>query len=318
MMMMIYIKQDIGIIVRVFTNVPGNPGSISGRVTPKTQKMVLDTSLLNTQHYEVRIKGKVEQSRKRSKALPYTFVLLLSKREPSGSPSTKVANFTFTYIYIYIYIYVCVCVCACVNISSTQFKYILSIYSYLTIAIYLSIYQCLNLYHTLYSSIVYILLSFHMYNLYFVLFYPSIDHQLKVYIYIYIYIIYIQFIYVLTVSYLCVRLSVWIVPIWTNSSVYFFLHESERGLKFVFEKIFFLFLFFFQVQNEIAAYDFLSSGACILFDSLLIIYLLHWDEQTNTYFTLRISNWWVRRQNEMQGRKSTGKMRSLRIPDYAQ
>ena len=46
----------------VFTNGPGNLGSIPGRVIPKTQKMVLDASLLNTQHYKVRIKGKVEQS----------------------------------------------------------------------------------------------------------------------------------------------------------------------------------------------------------------------------------------------------------------
>ena len=30
-----------------------------GQVIPKTQKMVLDASLLNTQHYKVRIKGKV-------------------------------------------------------------------------------------------------------------------------------------------------------------------------------------------------------------------------------------------------------------------
>ena len=37
---------------------------IPGRVIPKTQKMVLDASLLSTQHYKVRIKGKVEQSRK--------------------------------------------------------------------------------------------------------------------------------------------------------------------------------------------------------------------------------------------------------------
>ena len=34
-----------------------------GRVIPKTQKMVLDADLLCTQHYKVRIKGKVEQSR---------------------------------------------------------------------------------------------------------------------------------------------------------------------------------------------------------------------------------------------------------------
>ena len=54
---------DIGLAVRVFANGPGGLDSIPGRVIPKTQKMVLDASLLNTQHYKVRIKGKVEQSR---------------------------------------------------------------------------------------------------------------------------------------------------------------------------------------------------------------------------------------------------------------
>ena len=46
----------------VFANGPGDGGSILGRIIPKTQKMVLDATLLNTQHYKVRIKGKVEQS----------------------------------------------------------------------------------------------------------------------------------------------------------------------------------------------------------------------------------------------------------------
>ena len=41
---------------------------------PKTQKMVLDAALLNTQHYKVRIKGKVEQCKEWSSALPYTSV----------------------------------------------------------------------------------------------------------------------------------------------------------------------------------------------------------------------------------------------------
>ena len=36
--------------------------------------MVLDASLLNIQHYKVRIKGKVEQSREKSSALPNTLV----------------------------------------------------------------------------------------------------------------------------------------------------------------------------------------------------------------------------------------------------
>ena len=47
-------------MVRVLANGPGDLGSIAGRVIPKTQKMVLDATLLNTQHYMVRIKGKVE------------------------------------------------------------------------------------------------------------------------------------------------------------------------------------------------------------------------------------------------------------------
>ena len=42
--------------------------------SPKTLKMELDTTLLNTQHYKVRFKGKVEQSWEWSSALPYTLV----------------------------------------------------------------------------------------------------------------------------------------------------------------------------------------------------------------------------------------------------
>ena len=41
--------------------------------------MVLDTFLLNTQQCKVRIKGKVEQSRERSSALPYTGVVAIEK-----------------------------------------------------------------------------------------------------------------------------------------------------------------------------------------------------------------------------------------------
>ena len=67
-------KFFIGLVGRVFANGPGDLGSIQGRVIPKTLKMVLDTSLLNTQQYKVRIKGKVEQSREKSSALPYISV----------------------------------------------------------------------------------------------------------------------------------------------------------------------------------------------------------------------------------------------------
>ena len=43
---------------RLFANGLGDLGSIPGRVIPKTKKMVLDTSLLNTQHYKVLIREK--------------------------------------------------------------------------------------------------------------------------------------------------------------------------------------------------------------------------------------------------------------------
>ena len=64
----------IGLVGSVFANGPGDLGSIPGRVIPKNLKMVLGTSLLNTQQYKVRIKGKVEQSRERSSALLYASV----------------------------------------------------------------------------------------------------------------------------------------------------------------------------------------------------------------------------------------------------
>ena len=40
----------------------------------RLKKMVLDAALLNTQHYKVRIKGKVKQSREMNNSLPYTSV----------------------------------------------------------------------------------------------------------------------------------------------------------------------------------------------------------------------------------------------------
>ena len=43
-------------MVRVFDDGPEDMDSISGQVMPKTQKMVLDTVFLNTQHYKIRIK----------------------------------------------------------------------------------------------------------------------------------------------------------------------------------------------------------------------------------------------------------------------
>ena len=55
----ISLNQAIGLMSRVFAIGPRDRGSIPSRVIPKTLKMVLDTTLLNTQHYKVSIKGKV-------------------------------------------------------------------------------------------------------------------------------------------------------------------------------------------------------------------------------------------------------------------
>ena len=48
-------ERAIIIMVTVFANYPGDRSLIPGRVIPKNQKMVLDTSLLNTHHYKIQI-----------------------------------------------------------------------------------------------------------------------------------------------------------------------------------------------------------------------------------------------------------------------
>ena len=51
--------------------------------------MVLGVTLLNTQHYKVGIKGKMEQSREWSSVLPYTSVWQVLKRELMGHPQLR-------------------------------------------------------------------------------------------------------------------------------------------------------------------------------------------------------------------------------------
>ena len=73
---------------RVFGKGLGDLGSIPGHVVPKTLKMVVDISLLNTQQYKVRIKGKVEQSTEKSISLCLSLSLAhgQSVRQGSGRP----------------------------------------------------------------------------------------------------------------------------------------------------------------------------------------------------------------------------------------
>ena len=54
----IYIYMPIDIIVTVFANGPKDWGLFPGWAIPKTQKIVLYASLLNTQHYKFWIKSK--------------------------------------------------------------------------------------------------------------------------------------------------------------------------------------------------------------------------------------------------------------------
>ena len=85
----------LGLVGRVFANGLGDLGLIPGRVIPKTLKMVLDTSLLNTQQYKVCIKGKVEQS-----------------REPSGRPRLRSPTLLLTYFV------------SCIQVKTDAFYYL--------------------------------------------------------------------------------------------------------------------------------------------------------------------------------------------------
>ena len=60
--------------------------------------MVLDAALLNIQQYKVHIKGKVEQSRERSSALPLHLGVVAIEKVAFWSPLTTVVNFTFFYL----------------------------------------------------------------------------------------------------------------------------------------------------------------------------------------------------------------------------
>ena len=59
--------------------------------------MVLDASLLNTQQYKVRVKGKVEQSRERSPTSPLHLSVVAIERVAFWSPSTTVQSYLLLY-----------------------------------------------------------------------------------------------------------------------------------------------------------------------------------------------------------------------------
>ena len=97
---------------RVFTNGPGDLSSIPGRVIPKTLKMVLDTSLFNTQQYKVISRVKWRYPRKRGAPSPSPWCS--SYWKGSLLVALDFGLQLYNLLYIYIYILVCVCVCMCV------------------------------------------------------------------------------------------------------------------------------------------------------------------------------------------------------------
>ena len=118
----------IGLVGRVFTNGPGDLGSIPSRVIPKTLKMVFDTSLLITQHYKVRIE--VKWSKEMSSALPTPrcsskwkgtlLVALDNSRQHAYIYHRNDINKLYTYHYI---VYICIHI-------SCLYIYIYNIYIY--------------------------------------------------------------------------------------------------------------------------------------------------------------------------------------------
>ena len=78
---------------RVFANGLGDLASMPGCIVPKTLEIVLDTSLLNTQQYKVRIKGSGAIQGKEWRPPLHLGVVAIEKGAFS-SPSTTVANFT--------------------------------------------------------------------------------------------------------------------------------------------------------------------------------------------------------------------------------
>ena len=104
-------------MARVFINDLGDWSLIPGQVMPKTQKMVLDTSLLNIQQYKVRIKSKWSKSEKGVAPSP------TSSCSSYWEENLRV-NLDYgrpAYIYIYIYIQICMYICIYLYIYACVF-----------------------------------------------------------------------------------------------------------------------------------------------------------------------------------------------------
>ena len=99
-------------MIRVFTCGLEDWGPISGWVIPKSQWMILDASLLNTQNYKAWIKGK--WSNPGTGVAPFFTSRCISYWKGSLRVALNYGRQLNIYIYIYsvcVCVYVCVCVC---------------------------------------------------------------------------------------------------------------------------------------------------------------------------------------------------------------
>ena len=63
--------------------------------------MILDASLLNTQHYKVGVMSKLGQSKERSSALSLYLGVEVNEKGALGSLSTTVTNFTHFFLQLF-------------------------------------------------------------------------------------------------------------------------------------------------------------------------------------------------------------------------
>ena len=92
-------------MVRMFANGPGDRGLILSRFLPKTQKIVLDVSLLSTQYYTERIMSKRNHPEKRVAPSPQHTSVVSIENGTFGLPMIKVGQLK---AYIYLRIFICI------------------------------------------------------------------------------------------------------------------------------------------------------------------------------------------------------------------
>ena len=115
----------------MFANGSGDLGSIPGQVIPKTLKMVLNTSLLNTQQYKVYIEDKVEQSREKSSKIIWAML----------QANFKIILYTYTHTYI------------CANKKYIYMQIIIYKHIYISMHIIIFLHINMHVYYFLHSFI---------------------------------------------------------------------------------------------------------------------------------------------------------------------